>query len=161
MKCIPALAAAIVLFVIAGCAEREATFRQLGGEPIRFSDFHDKVVFINYWAIWCKPCREEIPALNRFQQGNPEDVVVLAVNFDGIAGDELAQQADDLGIEFGVLLDDPRNAFAVKPSGVLPETLVIDRRGEFHRVLLGPQTEDDLQEVLSSLLEDINYNGSP
>ena len=59
---------------------------------------------INYWAIWCKPCREEIPELNQLNQ--IENVVVLGVNFDGKVGEALLSDADALGIGFDII-DDP------------------------------------------------------
>ena len=63
----------------------------------------------------------------------------------------LKQQAAALGIDFPVLLDDPRQHFNVKPSGVLPETLVIDADGNYRQVLLGPQTEEKLAALLKQL----------
>ncbi|MGV6806699.1 MAG: TlpA disulfide reductase family protein [bacterium] len=139
----------------------EPEFPLLSGEVVKLSEMRGKVILINYWAIWCKPCREEIPELNKFQQDFPADVSVLGVNFDGVSDAQLASQVSELAIQYSTLLVDPREYLGIKPSGVLPETIVIDRRGEFHRILLGPQSYSDLELLLSSLVEDVNYNGSP
>ena len=49
---------------------------------------------VNYWAIWCKPCREEIPELNQLNQ--IDNVVVLGVNFDRKVGEALVSDAAEL-----------------------------------------------------------------
>ncbi|KKK99084.1 hypothetical protein LCGC14_2636300, partial [marine sediment metagenome] len=118
-------------------------------------------VFINYWAEWCKPCRTEMPELNEVQKTLGDKVRVLAVNFDGIQGDQLAQQAKAMGIEFSILTEDPRSQFGVMPCGALPETLVIDQRGRFQKVLLGPQTVSGLEQVVTSLADDMDYPSGP
>ena len=60
---------------------------------------------VNYWAIWCGPCREEIPELNRLHDGT--GLVVFAVNYDGKQGEALTSQAAAMGIDFTILTQDP------------------------------------------------------
>lgn len=141
----------LLLLLAIGCSDGEQGYALLDGGRIDFDQLHGKVVLINYWAEWCKPCREEIPELNEFQRSHSDRVQLLAVNFDGVTGEALKQQAAALGIDFPVLLDDPRQHFNVKPSGVLPETLVIDAVGNYRQVLLGPQTEEKLAALLEQL----------
>ncbi len=45
----------------------ESTFQDLEGNPIELSDYKGKKVFLNYWATWCRPCIEEMPAIERLQ----------------------------------------------------------------------------------------------
>lgn len=97
---------------------------------------------VNYWAIWCKPCREEIPALNAVDQR--QDIRVLGFNFDGKTGDALAAQAEELGIAFELLTFDPGTLLGVpRPQG-LPITVVVAPDGTVTETLLGPQTEASL-----------------
>ena len=44
----------------------EFTLTTLDGIPMRLSDLRGKVVFVNLWATWCPPCREELPTMVRF-----------------------------------------------------------------------------------------------
>ena len=148
---------AIFLFC-AACADREPSLQGLDGTNTRLSQLEGKLVLINYWAEWCKPCRQEIPELNAFAANNPDRVALYGVNFDGIVGEELKQQASNMGIGFPVLAADPRGYFDIAPSGVLPETLVIDQRGEVQQVLLGPQSEEKLEILLASFTEEVHYN---
>jgi thiol-disulfide isomerase/thioredoxin len=110
-----------------------------------------KVVFINYWAEWCRPCRVEIPELNRFAKQHSETVRVLSVNFDEVSGDELIDQVKAMALEFDTLLVDPRFSLGAPAVVALPDTIVLDRQGKLFKVLLGPQTEDSLNEVVASV----------
>ena len=96
---------------------------------------------INYWAIWCKPCREEIPELNQLNQ--VENVVVLGVNFDGKVGEALISDAVDLGIAFEVI-DDPASNLNISRPSVLPTTLVLSPEGTLVATLVGPQTAESI-----------------
>ena len=161
MKVIRNGAILCVLALILACSSDEQpvsngpSYGLLDGGEIRLSELQGKVVFINYWAEWCSPCREEIPELNALHGELAEQVVVLGVNFDGFLGNDLQQQVTKMGIEFPQLVDDPREHLDVAPSGVLPETLVIDRRGEFQQVLLGPQSLKSLRRVVASMPEEM------
>ena len=96
---------------------------------------------INYWAIWCKPCREEIPELNQLNQ--IENVVVLGVNFDGKVGEALISDAVDLGIAFDII-DDPASNLNISRPSVLPTTLVLSPEGTLVATLVGPQTAESI-----------------
>ncbi len=107
-----------------------------------------RTVIINYWAIWCAPCREEIPELNEFAAEHADRVAVYAVNFDGVMGEQLLQQAGELGIEFALLEEDPAAELGYARPTVLPTTLFISADGEVLQRLLGPQTLADLEQAL-------------
>ena len=138
--------------LLVGCGELiEPRYNLLGAGSVSLEELEGKVVLINYWAEWCRPCRIEIPELNQFAQNHFNSVRVLSVNFDGVEGEQLIEQVAALGIEFDTLLQDPRDALAVPASGGLPETIVLNRKGEVQEVLLGPQTQKSLQAVLLSI----------
>ena len=114
-----------VLIALAGCSASEQQFQG------------DSWTVVNYWAVWCKPCREEIPELNELNKD--ADVQVLGVNFDRKTGDELAVDSKTLGLDFSNI-EDPSQALGVMRPSVLPTTLVISPEGEVEAVLVGPQT---------------------
>ncbi len=138
------------LTLLSGCGEEETHYNLLGGGSVNFEELHGKVVLVNYWAEWCRPCRIEIPELNHFAQQHPDNVRVLSVNFDGVVGESLSEQVQALGIEFDTLLQDPRVDFAVPASSGLPETIVLNRKGEVQQVLVGPQTLQSLEAILDA-----------
>lgn len=110
-----------------------------------------KVIVINYWATWCSPCRKEIPELNELDHQLSDRVDVIGVNYDAIVGQELAEAMAKLGIEFGNLYSDPRYIWDLDAVTVLPETLIIDSRGQLIHRLLGPQTKSSLEELINAM----------
>jgi len=97
------------------------------GNTIRLGDFRGKVVFLNFWATWCIPCRLEMPAMERlYREFKARGFVVLAVN---VQEGPLAVQAfvRELKLTFPIVLD-PKGtttmAYAVRG---LPATYLIDR----------------------------------
>ncbi len=100
---------------------------------------------INYWAIWCAPCREEIPELNALDRDT--ELLVYAVNYDGKKGAELRSQAAELGIAFALLEDDPGAELGIKRPRVLPTTLLVTPQGQVSDTLVGPQTRDSLTTI--------------
>ncbi|MDG2460816.1 MAG: TlpA disulfide reductase family protein [Luminiphilus sp.] len=97
---------------------------------------------VNYWAIWCTPCREEIPELNALSRDT--SLVVLSVNYDNKQGDTLREHASELGIEFRVLEQDPGPMLGIDRPRVLPTTLLINPQGAITDTLIGPQTQETL-----------------
>jgi peroxiredoxin len=98
------------------------------GRTFRLSDQRGKVVFINFWATWCPPCREEMPAMERLyaQQKNGPFTMV----------------AERARLTFPVALDpkmDLANSYGVR---ALPASFVVDPRGMVVAMALGPRTWD-------------------
>lgn len=135
--------AILLCLILAGCSGDES-FPLANGGSHSFKNDQGKLTLINYWAIWCTPCREEIPELNKLAEEYADQLTVLAVNFDNEQGEELMAQVEKLGIEFPSLQSDPRALWSLKPVSVLPETLVIDSEGVLLHRLIGPQTLESL-----------------
>lgn len=74
-----------------------------GGEEISLVALQGKTVVLNFWAMWCQPCLEEIPELNFFHRDHQATVTVISVEIDGtqIALDELRSRTP---IDFPVIL---------------------------------------------------------
>lgn len=108
-----------------------AAMRLDGGE-LALADLRGQVVLLNAWATWCKPCREEMPELERLhQQYGNEGLRVVGVSIDrGDADAKVREFAANAGVTFTILRD-PRNTFSrtFRTTGV-PETLLIGRDGE-------------------------------
>lgn len=122
-------------------SDPDATFT--AGEPSEYW------TVINYWAVWCAPCREEIPELNELARKRADSVRVFGVNYDGARGETLAAAIRELGIEFPVLEVDPQPALGIARPQALPVTLVIKPDGTLLDILLGPQTADGLWQKLA------------
>lgn len=128
-------------------AEREAApaFRVPaleGGGEIALADHRGTPVVLNFWASWCGPCREEMPALAAFADANPGlRVVGLAVND---RPQDSRRFARDLGVGFDLGVDRDGDVAASYGATGLPVTVVIDARGRVAATWFGPITREEL-----------------
>lgn len=120
----------------------------LDGTTLALSGLKGRWVFVNYWAEWCAPCREEIPELNILQAEEGDRVLVLGVNFDQLPVEVMGPQAEKLGIRFAVAAEDPRDLLGITLPEVLPSTYVFDPDGRQLGVLIGPQNLDQLRAAM-------------
>jgi thiol-disulfide isomerase/thioredoxin len=126
------------------------TLTSLDGDPVSLSDFLGKAVIINFWAIWCQPCRVELPVIQSFADRYREDLIVLAVN----AGEDYTNVYHFVN-EFNydlVFLLDPSNSLASKyrVQG-LPTTYFIDPEGLIQARHVGLLDESLLSEYLGKI----------
>ena len=147
MKIVVKLKALLFVMTLISCESNE-TYALRSGKIVDFDDLQGRWVLINYWAIWCAPCRKEIPDLNEFARNNSNNVAVYGVNFDGVQGNALDEQVKSLNIKFDTFLLDPRFRWDLEKSDILPETLIINENGELRHRLIGPQTIADLSELI-------------
>ena len=107
------------------------------GRAVRLRDLRNRVVLLNFWATWCAPCREEMPALETLaRELGPRGLTVVGVNFK-----ESRQQVEAFmkahGLSFPILLDADGQVSASYQVFALPVTFVVDRRGMVVGTVLG------------------------
>jgi peroxiredoxin len=105
------------------------TLKTLDGRTVRLQDLRGKVVLLNFWATWCAPCREEMPALETLaRELGPRGLTVVGVNFKESKPDvEAFVRQHELG--FRMLLDGEGRLAKRYQVYALPVTLLVDRRG--------------------------------
>jgi peroxiredoxin len=135
----------------------------LGDKTMRLSDFRGKVVFLNFWATWCKPCREEMPSMEVLYKNFERDgLVVLAVSIDRVTTKkDIPPFVKSLSLTFPVLVDSwGQTDKRYKLMGV-PETYIIDQDGVLREKIIGPRdwTLLDNLKVVTDLLK--NGRGTP
>jgi len=109
----------------------------LTGRPVRLQDFRGRVVLLNFWATWCVPCRDEIPAMETLSRElGARGLAVLAVNYKE-SPPLVTGFAREYGLTLPVLLD-PEGGMATRYGLVgLPATYFIDRSGVLAASVLG------------------------
>lgn len=113
------------------------TLRDLDGKLHKLSDYRGKVVFLNFWATWCPPCRAEMPAMERLNEVmGSKDFVMLAVNADEDVKD-LEAFARETPHKFTVLSDADGKIQQLYQVFKFPETFVIDRQGRIVEHIVG------------------------
>jgi thiol-disulfide isomerase/thioredoxin len=142
------VAVVMALFLVScGKEAPPVTLEVLDGNVLQPKDWKGKWIYINYWAVWCKPCAEEIPELNKFAAATP-NALVLAVNFDKPKLADLLIQANGFRIDYPVVVNDIQPAFPHSVPQGLPSTLVINPEGKIVDTLQGPQTQASLAQAM-------------
>jgi peroxiredoxin len=100
------------------------------GKKISLKDFRGKIVFLNFWASWCVPCREEMPAMEKlYQEYKDKNFVILA-----IATKDRKQDAinfvKELKLTYPIALDPEGQAGLLYGAWGLPTTYLIGPIGE-------------------------------
>jgi peroxiredoxin len=126
----------------AGRAAEDFTVPTLGGQRFRLSDHRGKVVFLNFWATWCPPCREEMPALERLYLGQKDrGFAVVAISLDASSA-AVGPYVVQGGFTFPVALD-PRMELATSYAvRALPASFIVDPRGVVVAMALGAREWD-------------------
>ena len=132
-------------------AVQDFTAPLLGGKSFRLTGHRGQVLLINFWATWCPPCLEEMPALERlWRQHKDNGFVLVAVSLDGDPG-PVGPFVAEHRLTFPVALDpkfEVANLYGVR---ALPATFVVDRLGNLAALALGPRTWDN--DAAHSLVE--------
>jgi len=115
-----------------------------GGGTHSLSDYRGKVVFLNFWATWCAPCREEMPDLERLARalGKEKDFAMVAVSVD----DDWRPVREFFGGKeppFTVVRDEGAKVSQAYGTTQYPESYVIDREGRVIAKFVGPREWSD------------------
>ncbi len=118
----------------------DVEFQTLAGKPFRLKELQGQVVLLNFWATYCIPCREEIPALNALQHElQAQGLKIVGASLDDSVDGVNAYQQEVAKFEYEVLLggSDAKVKFA---QSVLPTTYLIDRQGRIVKRSSEPET---------------------
>lgn len=132
-----------------------ASLTDLNGKVQALSQWQGKTLVVNYWATWCPPCREEIPALKKIHRKYESNgVEVVGIALDNVA--KVREYAAELSIDYTLLIAGAETLTLSKElgnqAGVLPYTVVLDRTGKVAYTHGGALTEAALDAVLTPLL---------
>jgi len=113
-----------------------------GGPNLALESLRGRVVLLNFWATWCKPCEDEMPAMQRLANALAgTDFELVAVSVDQSADDVRAYR-DRLGLRFPILLDPEKRVASAYQSYRYPESYLIDRDGRILARYIGPRDWD-------------------
>lgn len=125
------------------------------GELRSLSEWQNKVIVINFWATWCAPCREEIPAFVDLQQRYNGK----GLQFIGIAlqeAEEVRGFLEEYNVNYPSLVGGDEVIEAAKrlgnDIGALPYTVIVDSSGEIVFTRRGPLSKTDAETFIQTLL---------
>jgi peroxiredoxin len=131
----------------------EFSLQNLAGREISLGSFRGKVVFLNFWATWCGPCRAEIPSMQLlYSELEDRGFTIVAVNSQE-AADQVRSFVNEAGMSFPVLLDSTGRIGAAYSVRAIPTTYVIDPSGAIRGRMVG--TRDWYSPEIISLVEEL------
>lgn len=132
-------------------------FKDAEGRDVRFADFKGKVAVVNLWATWCAPCKIEMPTLaalaEHYKDRDDFAVVTISMDVDKAVPEARAFIADHAPLAYYA---DPKFQlpFEFPGKGAMPQTILLDRRGNVRAVLTGEAdwASDETKALIEALL---------
>jgi len=132
----------------------ELSLNTLDGRQYALADYHGQVVLVNNWAVWCPPCKAELPHLEEFyQRHKAEQFTIVGIE----AGDDVTQVKNfvgGVGLSFPIWLDPRQEALTAFRNDSLPSSYVIDKSGQVRLAWTGPINVDMLESYVTPLLSE-------
>ena len=135
------------------------------GNTHTLSEYQGKVVFLNFWATWCGPCKAEMPeiqALYEKHNRNQDDVVILGVanpktdeapyNQD-VSEAEIKAFLNENNYKYPTVMDTTGEIFAQYGVSVFPTTFMIDKEGKVFGYVQGQLTSDIMDSIIKQTIE--------
>lgn len=135
------------------------------GNTHTLSDYKGKVVFLNFWATWCPPCRQEMPHIEELYNEygkNSEDVIFIGVtnpktddypNNTDVSIDEIKTFLAENGYTFPSVFDETGSVLADYYVNAFPTTYMIDRDGNIFGYVSSALTKDMMKNIIEQTLE--------
>ena len=131
------------------------------GNTHSLADYRGKVIFLNFWATWCGPCRNEMPDIQKLYEeysalGEDAEVVILGIAGPGIgqegSAEEIADFMTENGYTYPVLMDTSGEMFTQYGISAFPTTFMIDKDGNVYGYVPGQMTEDIMRSIIDQTL---------
>jgi len=153
-----AVMAVVAVCMLASCVKQRPTpdfaLKDATGETVQLSDYHGKVVLLNFWATWCAPCKIEIPWFMEFQREYKDrNFAVLGVSMDEDGWDAVRPYMNEHKFNYRIVIgnDDVGKLFGEIDD--LPTTFIIDRDGHVVKKHVGLISKRDYEDEIGALLK--------
>ena len=128
--------------------------KDLNGNLVRLDDFRGTVVFLNFWATWCPPCRVEMPSMEKlYKEFKNKKFIILAVDMQEDS-ETVRKFKEKFKLSFPILLDEDGVVASFYGVSGIPATYFIDRAGYLYAAAMGARdwASEDALELIKHLL---------
>ncbi len=131
----------------------DVNYTDTAGKAYTPAELAGKVVIVNFWATWCKPCQNEIPDLSKmYAHYKDKGVVMLGVMTDSPDNSQLLNFQSDFDMTYPVVRANSDILVSYSYPDALPTTFVFDRGGKQVYSHVGPLREETLKQILEPLV---------
>lgn len=133
------------------------TLKDQYGNEHKLSDYKGKTIFLNFWATWCPPCREEMPYIEEIYKEynkNNDDVVVLGVSSPNLGNegseDDIKEFLNQEKYTFPVIFDEGGSLIYQYGISSFPSTFIIDKEGYIVQYVPGAMNKDTMKYLIEN-----------
>lgn len=126
------------------------------GTSHKLSDYKGKVVFLNFWATWCPPCRGELPHIEEIYKeykNNSENVIILGITAPNLANEGSKKEITDFiskqGYTVPVMFDETGEIMDEYNIEAFPTTFIIDKDGNVYKYVAGAMEKDEMKTLIN------------
>ena len=139
----------------------EFLLKDMEGRGVRISDFRGKIVFLNFWATWCPPCKQEMPSMEKLHKRlKNKDFVMIAIDLQEPAS-LVKKFFKEYKLTFISLLDSTGEVGRQFGTNSIPTTFILDKKGKIIGAAIGARVWDSKKSIaLFEFLMDMETNAS-
>lgn len=126
----------------------------LQGQEVALGDFEGQVILVNNWAIWCPPCKAEMPVLQAYFEDHKKQGFSIIGIESGEHPADVAAFVDEYRLTFPVWPDPTQESLTAFQNNNLPNSYVIDKHGIVRLAWTGAISRDMLEQYVTPLLEE-------
>ncbi len=130
----------------------QLSLKSVDGKNESLADYRQKVLLVNNWAIWCPPCKAEMPTLEAYYEAHAADGLMIVAIEAGEPQDLVSQFVESYGLKFRVWLDPGNASLSAFRNQNLPNSYVIDRTGTVRYTWTGEISRAMLEKYVTPLL---------
>jgi cytochrome c biogenesis protein CcmG, thiol:disulfide interchange protein DsbE len=128
--------------------------KSVEGKAVRFSDYRNRPVIVDFWATWCVPCRASMPHLSSMQERYGKNgLAVIGMSVDESGPAPVKKFASGLGVKFTIAMANDEVLDAYGPIRSIPTTFFINRKGEIVRRVVGYIDGDVMDSYVQEILK--------
>ena len=127
------------------------TLQTLTGERFNLAEQRDRPIFLNFWATWCPPFRDEMPDMQKLQQTLGDSILIVGI--DDEPADTVREFVQDLGYTWTFVLDPDNEAALAYNVSAIPTSMFIDAKGITVRRFVGQQDYETFLEAAREAID--------
>jgi cytochrome c biogenesis protein CcmG/thiol:disulfide interchange protein DsbE len=131
------------------------SLKDLKGNDVSLSACKGKVIFLNFWATWCPPCRQEIPGfVEAYREYKEKGMAIIGISLDETGPASILKFAESFKINYPLVMATAKIFMDYRPGNLIPATIIIDKKGKIRKRHVGYMDKATLKSYFLKLAEE-------